>query len=467
MNQDRLIDEAQGYARLGMLAEAEAVLEQVPRAQEKAYLTAQNYLLGIYLCRRECQKAADAGRLLILQGLFDVDIVTSTMMALTFIGRHEEGRDVLALVERFGRPLSDHAYQMACFESLLENFPDSLRWLETELLEPRYFSDRSIGDSDLFPLWRWLATNRPSSKDAHRILQMNLGKACDAACKPNAEIRLDHNDLKGVPARAQDLFRFNFAVGMFELNPSAVAKNPVSTMEFRNSRARHIAKIVAMIRAGIHHAQRIVIQLQPKYAAEHAAWNNHLGARYHILWTLARKPEMLRFFYAQPGLRPMYGFLDGVVDVQMSDSGFVPRMDLVRDLVSADLEEAWKTLEQTPPSVRKHPLFCLRQAMLYQADNDHERALPLYLKLCSTWPDDAVGFANACNSLMKLGRWIDAEKVFRMAPKCYEQFLLHNYQRQSLCKRTLDNPTYKTVSFRGQPDLGGLLSSPLVKCQSN
>jgi hypothetical protein len=457
---NRLMNEAIGYGRLGMLHEAEALLEQITSAEEAAYLAAQNALLGIYLSRHECQKAADTGRLLILQDLFDIGIVERTMMALTFIGRHEEARETLALVERFNRPLIYHAYQMACFESLAGNFSDSLRWLETELQNPRYFSARSVGDSDLFPLWRWLAKDRLGVEDAHRIFQMNLDNVCVTACNPKAEVRLDQNDLKGVPEEVQDLFRFNFTAGLFELDSRAVAENSVIARKFRNCRARHIARISAMIRAGVKQALEVVLESQPQYAAEQAAWGNHLGARYHILWGLARKPEMLGSFYAEPGLDPMNDLLDSLADVQLNDPGFCARMDVVGDLVFVDLEEAWKTLEQTPNSARGHPLFQLRQAMVYGNDNDHDRALPLYLTLCETWPDDAVGFANACDCLIKLGRWTDAERVLERAPDCYQQFQLYHRQRENLRNRTLNSPMSKIAPFRGQRGLDGLLIPP-------
>jgi hypothetical protein len=64
---------------------------------------------------------------------------------------------------------------MACFDSVCGNFPGALRWLEIELQNPQHFSQRSIGDSDLFALWRWLATGQQSLQDAHRVLEMGLG----------------------------------------------------------------------------------------------------------------------------------------------------------------------------------------------------------------------------------------------------------------------------------------------------
>jgi tetratricopeptide (TPR) repeat protein len=388
------------------------------------------------------------------------------MCALSFVGRPEEGREVLQLVERFGRPVAAHAYQMACFDSLSGDFSSVLRWLEIELQNPRYFSQRSIGDSDLFPLWRWLASDRLTLQDAHRLLQMDLEHYCIADRGAGAEIQADENDLKGFPEEFRDLFRFNFTVGIFELNPSALAKMPNLAREFCKHRRRHIARVTSMIRAGIGKALDIVINAQPKYVAAKAALGDHLGLRYHVIWALAHRPALIGMFYAESDRTGFYNLLDSLSEVERADPGFCARMERLGDAIFLDFEEAWKLLEQTPRSVRGHPLFQLRQAMAYTKDTDYERALPIYLELCETWPDDAVGFANACDCLMHLGRWADAQAVLDRAPECYQRFHLYHSQRENLRQRTLDCSPPKTVPFRGQPDLGGLLvPSQLLKSQ--
>jgi tetratricopeptide (TPR) repeat protein len=463
---DPLIAEAGGYVQLGMLDEAEALLNQIPETEAEAYLAAQNALLQIHISRSQNERAADTGTRLILEGAYDAQTIVSTMAALSFIGRPKEGRQVLLLVEKFGRPVAAHAYQMACFDSLSGDFPGALRWLEVELQKPRYFSQRAIGDSDLFPLWRWLGSGHLNLQDAHRLLQMELESHCVAACDPSADIQLDENDLKGLPEEFRDFFRFNFTLGIFELNPSAVAKKPILAREFHEARARHVTKVASMIRAGVRKALDVVIDAQPKYAAEKAALGNHLGLRYHVVWALARRPELIGMFYAEPDRTGLYDLLDSLSDVEQVDPGFCARMDLIGELIFVDFEEAWKLLDRTPGSVRGHPLFLLRQAMAYGSDTDHERALPIYLKLCETWPDDAVGFGNACDCLMKLGQWAEAEAVLDRAPECYQTFHLYRSQRENLRQHTLDCSPPKTVSFRGQRDLGGLLIPPrLLKSQ--
>jgi hypothetical protein len=467
MNVDWLIAEAAGYVQLNILDEAEALLNQIPEAEAEAYLAAQNALLQIYISRSQNERAADTGTRLLLEGAYDAQTIVSTMAALSFIGRPKEGRQVLQLVEKFGRPVATHAYQMACFDSLSGDFPSALRWLEIELQKPRYFTQRSIGDSDLFPLWRWLGSGPLSLEDAHRLLQMELERYCVAACDPNSEIQLDENDLKGLPEEVRDLFRFNFTVGIFELSPSAVAKMPSVAGEFSKDRARHVARIASMIRASMRRALDIVIDAQPKYAAEKAAQENHLGLRYHVVWGLARRPELIGMFYAEPARTGLHDLLDSLSDVERVDPGFCARMDLIGELIFVDLEEAWKLLQSTPGLVRSHPLFQLRQATAYGSDTDYGRALPIYLKLCETWPDDGVGFGNACDCLMHLGQWGEAEAVLDRAPACYQTFHLYRSQRENLRQRTLDCSPPKTVSFRGQRDLGGPLIPPqLLKSQA-
>jgi hypothetical protein len=67
---------------------------------------------------------------------------------------------------------------------------------------------------------------------------------------------------------------------------------------------------------------------------------------------------------------------------------------------------------------------------------------------------------------MALGRWAEAETVLNRAPDCYRRFHLYHAQRENLKQRNLDCSPPKTVPFRGQPDLGGLLIAPqLLKSQ--
>jgi hypothetical protein len=62
----------------------------------------------------------------------------------------------------------------------------------------------------------------------------------------------------------RDLFRFNFTVGIFELDPSAVAKMPVLAIEFREIRVRHLARIAFAYSNRHQDTFDTVINAQPK-----------------------------------------------------------------------------------------------------------------------------------------------------------------------------------------------------------
>ncbi len=123
----------------------------------------------------------------------------------------------------------------------------------------------------------------------------------------------------------RDLFRFSFTAGISELNPMAVARKPELARQFRADRARHLAKITSMIRAGTLRALDIVLDAQPKYAAAQAGSSNHLGVRYHVVWALARRPELIGAFYSEPGLAMVYDLLDSLSEIQHVDPGFCAR----------------------------------------------------------------------------------------------------------------------------------------------
>jgi len=456
---DRILTEASGFGRLGLLAEAEAALRTVPESDSECYPVAQGGLGQLFIAQHRCEDAARLGLAVIAKGRHNISVVVHTMLALTFLGRIDEARRVLGKVEDFGRPLAFHAYQMACFESLSGNFREALRWLDLELRNPRYFKARSIGDSDLLPLWIWLGAELSILEDAHRLLAMPLKSFCTEAVDPRAEILLDENDLKHIPESERRLFRFSFNKHMCELDCSAVAAKPGVAEQFIAERKRHVAAIVMMINAGRERALRLVLNAQPLYAAAQAARGNHLAARWHVTWAVGHRPDMLPRFFETPGVEPILPLLDGLLAAEGIEPGFCRRMEAVGNLLDTDPDGAWRMLERTPVALRDHPLNQLRWATLFDKDGDLERAIPIYLRLCNVWPNDPVGFANATDCLMRQHRWDEAKKAFEPAPPCYSEFRLYQVQMENLRERSMNCPAPSMQHFQGQPDLGGVLKS--------
>jgi tetratricopeptide (TPR) repeat protein len=441
-----------------MLEEAEALLLTISPGSEWWHDAAQEGLCQIYQRQHRNEDIVRIGRALIARGRHTIAIVENTMVALTFLGRHREARETLELVEGLGRPLARNAYQMACFSSLEGNFSDALRWLEIEARQPFDLSPRSIGDSDLLPLWRWLANDLKGLDDAHRLIRLPLQALAEQALDPRQEIEMDQNDLKAERREIQRLFKHSQRAGMSVLHPLAVAKHPREAAAFCKARHEHIAMIAGLLGAGYRRAFDLVLDAQPRYSAEQAAWGNQLGVRYHLTWTLARRPKMLSAFRAERGLESMMPLIKSFEAVLRVDPDFYRRMERVSLIHESAHDEAWQTLEETPALARQHPLFTLRQALLYTAEGDHRRALPIYRRLCELWPADAAGFANVVLSLMSLGEWEEAARRLIGAPDYYRRFRLFHLQCENVEKRSLSRDG-STAIFNGQRDWGVLAGS--------
>ena len=112
----------------------------------------------------------------------------------------------------------------------------------------------------------------------------------------------------------------------------------------------------------------LVLDNQVRYASEHAAWNNHLGARYHILWALRYRPTLILEFFRELGDGIMELFLRELLLTTKEDRTFLSRMDEIRDYMSNDKERAWQLLQATPEPARDNGLYKHRLACLLVTD---------------------------------------------------------------------------------------------------
>ncbi len=450
---------AVGYCELGMFGEAEEELAASHGTPARESGGAHFLALQIRTAQRRSEDVVKAGLALIAVGRATLDVVINTTCALTFQGRYEEGKATLALVEGFGRPLKAHAYQMACLESRLRNYPEALGWMEIEAQRPRHLEPRSIGDSDLLPLWTWLGKGQIDLNSAHKILRLPLAQLTDAALRPDAQIVMDENDFCGLDEQEKGLFRYNFEVGIFHFNYAAAARSPSLATRFCKRRGRHIRQIADTLTAARDRALRMVLAAQPQYAGEHALAGNALGVRWHLTWALAHDPRLLADFRAKPELRRFKTLIDSMADAQREDPEFCARMNRIAEISASDRDEARRLLRLTPHQLRNHPLYRQMYALVLQAEGDFEGALALYLPLQREWPSDAAPLSNAVCCLIKMGRWEDAAQVFAAAPGCFRKF--HHYQllEKSLAERRDQQNWPLFCEFQGEPDLAGRLRS--------
>lgn len=457
MNTKQLLEEAEGSKALGLYAEAEAALRKVEANDPTMRNYAQSQLIELFHGLRRFQEAADLGEALIARGVIRYSPIINTMLALQYLGRIEEARDTLLLVEKCGHRLSEDAYQMACFESRLGNFSEALRWLLLEFRRSEDYYAHALGDTDLRPLWEWLRDYKPTLEEAHLFVETRFKDVCTAARDKDALIQLSADDLTHYPEGMRRLFRYEVKAGYFTLNPLAVAQEPGAAAQFEHDWRAGLETVEGFIREGHKHAADVVLDAQVRYAVEHARAGNHLGARYHILWAIPHRPTLFLDFLNEPDFDLMWPFLTELLRASHGDKGFQKRMREVEACTATDPNRAWSLLEETPAAGRTTGLYLLRLAGLYNAEEDYESALPIWAEVRRLWPQDAAAFGNAIEALRKLGRNDEARRLLAEAPGCYRRFRKYWEQMATLEGVRRDLPPAGCTTFRGQPDLGGLL----------
>jgi tetratricopeptide (TPR) repeat protein len=453
----KLIEEARGYRDLGLYQEAEAVLREVMANSPDGRDCAQGRLVFLLhgVCRYE--EAAALGTDLIERGIFVYETIITTVIALNDLGRIEEARDALRLVEKCGHPLSDDAYQMACFASRLGEFPEAVRWLAFEFRRSTDYHARAFDDSDLQPLWSWLSAHEPRLDEAHAFIEIPFKEVSTAALDQNAPVVLSADDLNALNERERRLFRFDFNVGYFLPSASAIADDPGVYAQVVRLRRERLKLADRQVRAAHERAAEVVLDAQPRYIAEQARWRNHFGARLHILWALRFKPPLMFEILNLPNLELMQPLLFEILETDTADKGFRDRMDEVAELAKTDFEGARDLLEETPEAVRDTGMYRVQLGGLLKAERRYAEALPLWLDLCRLWPSDASGYSNAVTCLLELGRRDEASILLKHSPACYRRFGF--YWRQ-LAQIEGGEPEYQAApfrSFRGQPEHWGFL----------
>lgn len=453
-----LLKEAEGYWRLGLYAEAEAALRRAMAGPAPAREEAGRRLVKLFYGLGRLVEAAALGGELISRGQADYGTVIDTMLALAFDGRPGEGREALRKVVECGHPLEEDAYQMACFASCLGEFHDALRWLVEEVRGGERFAHNLPTDSDLIPLWEWLRGHAPTLEEAHWLLELPLERLCEQALAPRADLSLSPGDVARLPEREQRLFHYDWEEGALALHAGAAAADRGAADAYFERRRRDIAAVRQTVAAARARALEVVLDAQPRYAAAHAARGNHLGARWHLLWLINRRPAAGPALLEEKGLELMRPFLGELLAANAADPGFGRRMEEAADVMAQDPDRAWLLLEQTPARLRQAALYLCRQGSLAFSEDENEKALAICGELRRRWPQDAAGWLNAVKALRALGRDMEALEMLRAAPGCCRSFRVHWLHLAGLEPGVpLRYPCCKERAFLGQPDLGGLL----------
>lgn len=461
----RLVAQADGYTDMGLLDEAEACLRAASKAEGREADRARGDLAHLLLGQRRYEEAASLCLDLIKRGAINETVIINAMLALHFLGRFGEARETLNLLGQLGVPPEREAYQYACFASRLGEFPEALRWLLMEFRRSNEYFVHACEDTDLTALWAWMRHHRPALEEAHDILETPLGLVKEECRRALLEVRYSAGDLDELPESVRGLMRYDYKAGRCQMPTLWAARDQEALEKLLALRRAQLGDVETALSEAESNALHVVLAAQPQYAAEHASWRNHLGARWHILWALPRQPSLMKEFLAMPGLEMMRPLLEEYAFAIERDPGFGARMEEVFYCLDSDLERAWVLLNDTPNEVRETGIYQLRLAGAYEADKDFARSLPMWEALCKRWPDDAAGYGNAVGNLIKLGRPDEAKKLFEESPPCFRRYRAYHIHRATL----YDTPSPTTLprrKFLGRPDLNGEIlpaSCPAVK----
>jgi hypothetical protein len=379
------------------------------------------------------------------------------MLAENFLGRIREARDTLLLVEECGHSLDEDAYQMACFSARLGEFEYALHWLLIDFNRSSTYYARSFWDTDLNPFWEWLRNFNPALKDAHRILLTPFKTVVAAVYAQGRNLELSIEDLQHLPEAQKNLFRYDHREGAYFPYPLAIERDPAAMDDLMSDMKARYEWIEGCIRNVHQTATTTVLDMQPNYAAEHAARGNHLGARYHILWGTSLRPALIVDFLNHPGLGLMRGFMEELLLANHENPGFGQRMHEAAECMEQNPDQAWRLMEETPEAQRRTALFKARLASLHNAYEEYEVALPLWEELRRLWPHDVLGYSGAIDALLKLGRREEAAALLASAPPCYRRFAIYWWQLAEIEGGTPRYCAFGRPHFRGQPDLGAKL----------
>jgi len=450
----RSLDEAAGYLEMGLLDEVEDCLRRTMESGGAQGNKAQSELAHLLLGQRRFEESASLGLELIHRGILNESVIITAMLALHFLGRFIEARETLGLLGKLGVPPERESYQQACFAARLREFPEALRWLLMEFRRSDEYFIHCSEDTDLVPLWAWLGNHTPALGVAHEIIEAPWDAVRRAGRAALEDVRYSAGDLDEFPEFAGRLMKYDYNEGCYQTWRLGAARNPAAMSQLLEIRRARLAGVEAAIAAVYERAMSVVLAAQPAYAAEHASWGNHHGARCHILWALPRKPELMADFLSMPGLEMMRPLLEEYASATARDPEFGNRMASVSSCLDTDSERAWALLERTPAAVRDTGIYQLRLAGVYDADNDYARSLPIWNALRKRWPADVVGYGNAVGALIKLGRAEEAKSILENSPLCFRRYRTY-LRHRAIFYNTPAPITLRHRKFLGRLDLNG------------
>jgi tetratricopeptide (TPR) repeat protein len=276
------------------------------------------------------------------------------------------------------------------------------------------------------------------------------------------EMPIDYVLKNQVPGNYREFLRVHPVTGLYTLDRETPADIRVRYLAWQQD---YKARTMELAQKAIQLAKEVVLDNQLEWAVEKAQAGNLVGARYHVLFALANRPQELQRFAQE--LRPLG--LQYFFDELLYAASFYPNVcvKLRQVALAQDAGQfalALDLLDEIPAHLQSLPI-CL----LPRANNENRRgyrnfATRLYKEIARRWPQDPVGYYNAIENLMKEEKWDEAKRILDQAPENYRVLALSKMQQEQLDQKSTDRKSSKEDVFYGQPEWDEKLKIiPVVK----
>lgn len=457
-----LIEQSQAYWNLGMIAEARALARDALAAEREACGgdTAGPAAEWCIRVAYDCGEFASA----VNRGLGEPRFPESSRalhdiaLSLHYLGRHNEAVEMLASrVLSYSDPVE--RYQLACFLVQAGRVHEAVGHLFLCLPHCRDGRRTTWFDGDIKRLWPMLAEGRFSLATAHRLVEWEFEFLRAWQPVRHEEWQVDPTNFHDLPPELRPLFHPVPLRGGHRMIPAASLAAPALVERFEQWARDEVAASQRAFDAGRRIALGLVLDAQPRYAQ--AAWKRGdlCALRYHLQWTVRNDPARIQDFAHVAGIEPL---LDEVRRMLASDAEFFVKLERAASVSGQDVNAALEIIGSLPREWGSHPLILLNRACALMAGGRRSDALPLLLRACDLWPDDAAPFLNAAWTAIKAGRRDILAGIRARTPRA-----AHNYRSWTGVEGWLNHTDdgcrmsdfeAKSRPFRGQPDLGGHLA---------
>jgi predicted Zn-dependent protease len=445
---EQMLEDALGYQRLGLFAEARNAAETIPEGDSN-WAQAQELLLYVDLDQERLADAASRAAKLLAKVPPGRTVVLNTALALHLAGDSQKAYNTLTANHEMFIGDGEAAYSFATYAASVGEVDFAIRGLLFNYQSSKSLGFKATIDADLEPIWIRGAAGNISLDSSLALAHPAMSEAVESSGAIQKEIPIDYIIKGQVPENSRDYLRIDPVSGFYTLDRETP---PEIRNRYLHWQEDYKARTLRLARKAIQQTKGVVLDHQLEWAVEKAKAGNLLGARYHVIFALAQRPYELRRFAQVLSPLGMKYLFDELMYADSFEKAYVANLQRVHSAREAgEVAFAMELLDEIPSNLQS-----LTLSLLHRASNEDQRgnrhfAIRLYRKITRRWPQDPVGYYNAIQALMKQAMWDEAKRMIDQAPEGYRILAMSQMQRTQLNSRAALGKSTWEEPFYGQP----------------